>query len=271
MQLMSDHDLELDLLLEAIYRKFHHDFRRYSRTSMRRRLENARIRFGCATLSDLQARLLHDERVFPALMQDLTVQVTDLFRDPRYFRTLREEIVPVLRTYPSVRVWIAGCSTGEEAYSFAILLEEEGLLGNAIFYATDINPASLRVAEAGLYPIDRLPAFTENHKRSGAPGPLSVHYSAAYGSILFNRSLRQKIVFSDHSLASDAGFAEMQLISCRNVLIYFDRPLQNRALGLFHESVCRRGFLGLGSRETLRFTDLDKDYVEVADRWYQRC
>jgi chemotaxis protein methyltransferase CheR len=270
-ELMSDTDLEIYLLLEAIYRKYHHDFRRYSRTSLRRRLEDARVRLGCATLSDLQARLLHDETVFPALMRYLTVQVTDLFRDPSFFRTFREEIVPMLRTYPSVRVWIAGCSTGEEAYSFAILLEEEGLLGRAILYATDINPDSLRVAEAGLYPADRLAAFAENHRRSGARGPLTDHYTAAYGAALFNRSLRQKIVFSDHSLASDAGFAEMQLISCRNVLIYFDRELQNRALGLFKESLCRRGFLGLGTRETLRFTSEEKQFAEVADRWYQRC
>jgi chemotaxis protein methyltransferase CheR len=268
---MNDTDLELHLLLEAIYRKFHHDFRCYSLTSLRRRLEEARVRLGCATLSELQARLIHEEGTFAELMRYLTVQVTDLFRDPRFFRTLREEIVPVLRTYPSVRVWIAGCSTGEEAYSFAILLEEEGLLGNAILYATDINPDSLRVAEAGRYSIDRLPTFTENHLRSGARGPLSEHYTAAYGAALFNRSLRKKIVFSDHSLAADAGFAEMQLISCRNVLIYFDRPLQNRALALFKDSLSRRGFLGLGTRETLRFTEQEKEFAEVADRWYQRC
>lgn len=271
MQAMSDTDLELHLLLEAIYRKFHHDFRSYSPTSLRRRLEDARVQLGCATLSDLQGRLLHEDGVFPALMRYLTVQVTDLFRDPRFFRTLRDEIVPLLRTYPSVRVWIAGCSTGEEAYSFAILLQEEGLLANAILYATDINPDSLRLAEAGRYPIERLATFAENHRRSGARGPLSDHYSAAYGAALFNRSLRQKIVFSDHSLVSDAGFAEMQLISCRNVLIYFERALQNRALGLFKESLCRRGFLGLGTRETLRFTEHEREFVEVADRWYQRC
>ncbi len=270
MELMNDSDLELNLLLEAIYRRFHHDFRCYSRTSLRRRLESARLALRCATLSDLQARLLHEEGVFAALMRFLTVQVTDLFRDPRYFRMLREEIVPLLRTYPSVRVWIAGCSTGEEAYSFAVLLEEEGLLGNAILYATDINPDSLQLAEAGRYGVERLPAFTENHGRSGARGPLSGHYTAAYGSILFNRGLRRKIVFSDHSLASDAGFAEMQLISCRNVLIYFDRPLQDRALALFRDSLCRRGYLGLGPRETLRFTGEEKAFVEVGERWYRR-
>jgi chemotaxis protein methyltransferase CheR len=264
-------DLELDLLLEAIYRRFHYDFRRYSRKSIQRRLEDARIQLGCATLSELQDRLLHDEAVFPALLRYLTVQVTDLFRDPVFFRTLRDEIVPVLRTYPSLRVWVAGCSTGEEAYSYAVLLEEEGLLDNAILYATDINPDSLRAAEAGVYSISRLARFAENHQLSGARGPLAAHYTAAYGSAVFNRSLRRKIVFSDHSLATDGSFAEMHLISCRNVLIYFDETLQNRALALFGESLCRRGFLGVGSRETLRFTGLERDFTAVGDRWYRRC
>src|SRR5262249_15798176 len=150
-QAMIDSDLELHLLLEAIYHRFHHDFRCYSLSSLRRRLEDARVKLGCSSLSELQARLLHEEGVFQALMRYLTVQVSDLFRDPGFFRTMRTEIVPLLRTYPSVRVWIAGCSTGEEAYSLAILLEEEGLLANAILYATDINPESLRIAEAGRY------------------------------------------------------------------------------------------------------------------------
>jgi chemotaxis protein methyltransferase CheR len=268
---MTDEELELHLLLEAIYCKFHYDFRQYSPTSLHRRLEDARVKLGCPTLSDLQARLIHDERVFPALLRFLTVQVTDLFRDPRFFLTLREDIVPVLRTYPSLRVWIAGCSTGEEAYSFAILFQEEGLLDNAMFYATDINPDSLRTAEAGVYAADRLAAFADNHRRSGARGELAEHLTTAYGSAVFSRSLRKKIVFSDHSLATDGSFAEMQLISCRNVLIYFDRALQNRALGLFKDSLCRRGFLGLGARETLRFSDHEHDFSAVGDKWYQRC
>jgi len=264
-------ELELELLLEAIYRRFHYDFRRYSRSSLNRRLVDALATFGCATLSGLQERLLHDEAIFPALLRFLTVQVSDLFRDPSFFAILRGEIVPILRTYPLLRVWIAGCSTGEEAYSFAILLQEEGLLDRAIVYATDINPDSLRAAEAGIYPADRLESFLDNHRLSGAGGPLGEHCTAAYGSLRFNRNLRRKIVFSDHSLATDGGFAEMQLISCRNVLIYFDAMLQNRALTLFRDSLCHRGFLGLGSRETLRFTDQERGFTEVAERWYRRC
>lgn len=264
-------DLELELLVEAIYRRFHHDFRNYAPSSLRRRFQDARIRLGCATLSELQTQLLHDETVFPRLIRCLTVQVTDLFRDPQFFRILRCEIVPMLRTYPSLRVWIAGCSTGEEAYSFAILLQEEGLLGRAIIYATDINPDSLDTADAGRYSLDRIPAFAANHRRSGARGPLSDHYAAAYGHAMFNRSLRKKIVFSDHSLATDGSFAEMQLISCRNVMIYFDRTLQERALGLFDDSLCRRGFLGIGARESLRFTSAERSFTELSERWYRRC
>lgn len=268
---MPEADIELDLLLRAIYLKFHYDFRDYARSSLRRRLESALSSFQVRTLSGLQERVLHDESAFPELMRYLTIQVSDLFRDAEYFATLRREIVPVLRTYPSLRIWIAGCSTGEEAYSHAIVLAEEGLLGRATIYATDINSESLSIAESGIYSVDRLPAFTENHRRSGAVVPLSTHYTAAYESIVFSRSLREKILFSDHSLATDGVFAEMQVISCRNVLIYFERPLQNRALGLFKESLCRRGYLGLGAPETLRFTEHEHDFTEVSERWHQRC
>ncbi|MEI9936139.1 MAG: CheR family methyltransferase [Pseudomonadota bacterium] len=270
-ELASDEDLELHLLLEAIYLKFQYDFRRYSRTSLRRRLGEALSAFGCNTLSALQDRVLHDEGTFPALMRYLTVPVSELFRDAAAYAVLRREIVPTLRTYPSLRIWVAGCSTGEEAYSYAILLAEEGLLENAIIYATDINAESLRTAEAGVYALDRLETFSQNHLLSGTTGPLSDYYTAAYGSVVFNRALRSKIVFSDHSLATDGVFAEMQIVSCRNVLIYFERALQNRALGLFRESLCRRGFLGLGAPETLRFTGHENDFVEIAERWYQRC
>ena len=264
-------DLELYLLLQAIYHRFHHDFRDYSGSSLERRLKDALPTFGCKTLSGLQERVLHDDSVFPALIRFLTVQVSDLFRDAEFFLTLRRTIVPVLRTYPSLRIWIAGCSTGEEAYSFAILLREEGLLEKSTLYATDINPHALRTAQAGIYPAERLEGFTANHRLSGAQGPLSDHYTAAYGSALFDASLRRRIVFSDHSLATDRGFAEMQLISCRNVLIYFDAALQARALGLFHESLCRRGFLGIGAQESLRFTDYEHEFTDMGDRWYQRC
>jgi len=268
---VAEEDIELDLLLRAIFLKFHYDFRHYARSSLRRRLESARLAFDCRNLSALQERVLHDDGVFTALLRFLTVQVSDLFRDAEYFYTLRREIVPVLQTYPQLRVWVAGCSTGEEAYSHAIVLAEEGLLDKTTIYATDINRESLNIAEAGVYSVERLQSFTDNHQRSGASVPLSTHYTAGYGSIVFRRTLREKILFSDHSLATDGVFAEMQVISCRNVLIYFERALQNHALGLFKDSLCRRGYLGLGAPETLRFTEHEHDFTEVAQRWHKRC
>ncbi|HEX6832416.1 MAG TPA: CheR family methyltransferase, partial [Rudaea sp.] len=183
-----------------------------------------------------------------------------------------EKIVPVLRTYPSLKIWVAGCSNGEEVYSLAILLHEEGLLARTLIYATDINPHALQKAEAGLYDVKLIAGFTENHRQSGGRVSLSNYYTAAYGAALFNKSLKKHIVFSDHSLATDSVFAEMQLVSCRNVLIYFDRELQDRAVGLFRESLCYNGFLGLGSRETLRFSRHADAFVPLLhdERIYQK-
>jgi chemotaxis protein methyltransferase CheR len=247
-------DIELRLLIDAIYLKYHFDFRSYAGASLKRRLTSAMDRFGCETLSQLQDKVLHDPAVFPALLDYLTVQVSEMFRDPDYFRALREEVVPLLRTYPSLKIWVAGCSAGEEVYSLAILLREEKLLDRTLIYATDINPHALQRAEAGVYDLDRIALFTTNHQKSGARSSLSDYYTAAYGRAVFDKTLREHIVFSDHSLATDSVFAEVHLVSCRNVLIYFDRALQDRALGLFHDALCRRGFLGLGAKESLRFS-----------------
>lgn len=247
-------ELELQLLLEALFQRYHYDFRHYARASIKRRLIQARDQLGFASLSALQAGLLHDPTILPRLLNYLTVQVSEMFRDPAYFRALREKVLPHLRTYPSLKVWIAGCSHGEELYSLAILFREEGLHQRTLFYATDINPAALEAAEAGIYPLDQLRKFTENHQKSGARCSLSDYYTANYGRAVFDKTLRSHVVFSDHSLVTDAAFAEMHLISCRNVLIYFDRPLQDRAIGLFRDSLARKGFLGLGSKESLRFS-----------------
>ncbi|MBC8056764.1 MAG: protein-glutamate O-methyltransferase CheR [Rhizobiales bacterium] len=247
-------DIELRLLVDAIYLKYHFDFRGYASSSLKRRLTTAMSRFNCATLSQLQDKLLHDPAVFPALIDYLTVQVSEMFRDPGYYAALRSQVLPLLRTYPSLKIWVAGCSAGEEAYSLAILLREEGLLERTLIYATDINPQALARAEEGVYELDRIAAFTANHQKSGAANSLSDYYTAAYGRAVFDKSLRKSIVFSDHSLATDSVFAEVHLVSCRNVLIYFDRALQDRALGLFREALCRKGFLGLGAKESLRFS-----------------
>ncbi|MFZ0267628.1 CheR family methyltransferase [Caulobacter sp.] len=247
-------DLEIQLLLEALYQRYHYDFRHYARASIKRRLVQARVQLGFASISALQDRVLHDPAMLPRLLDYLTVQVSEMFRDPSYFRALREKVLPHLRTYPSLKVWIAGCSNGEELYSLAILFREEGLYERTLFYATDINPEALAAAEAGVYALDRVRKFTENHRMSGGRSSLSDYYTADYGRAVFDKTLRSRVVFSDHSLVTDAVFAEMHLISCRNVMIYFDRQLQDRAIGLFRESLARKGFLGLGSKESLRFS-----------------
>lgn len=247
-------DIEIQLLLDALYRHYHYDFRHYARASIKRRLLQARSQWGYDSISDIQSAVLHDESILPRLLNFLTVQVSEMFRDPSYFRALREKVLPHLRTYPSLKVWVAGCSHGEELYSLAILFEEEGLSDKTIFYSTDINPAALRAAQAGIYSLDRIRLFTDNHRLSGGHSSLSDHYTADYDRAIFSKSLRERAVFSDHSLVTDAAFGEMHLISCRNVLIYFDRELQDRAVGLFEESLVRGGFLGIGSKESLRFS-----------------
>lgn len=247
-------DIECRLLLDAILARYQYDFRDYAQASLRRRLRAALFRLGCSTLSELQERLLEEPELFAALLEHLTVQVSEMFRDPGFFRALRAQVVPCLRTWPSLKVWVAGCSSGEEAYSLAILLHEEGLLERTLIYATDINPRCLAQAEAGIYPAERMAGFTVSHRESGARASLSHHYTAAYGRAILDRSLRRHIVFCDHSLATDGVFAEVQLVSCRNVLIYFNRELKDRALALFRDALCRRGFLGLGSKESLIFS-----------------
>jgi chemotaxis protein methyltransferase CheR len=265
-------DLEIQLLLEALYQRYHYDFRHYARASIKRRLAQALLQLGFPTISALQDRVLHDPAMLPRLLDYLTVQVSEMFRDPSYFRALREKVLPHLRTYPSLKVWIAGCSTGEEVYSLAILFREEGLYDRTIFYATDINPEALAAAEAGVYALDRIRKFTENHQKSGGRSSLSDYYTAAYGRAAFDKDLRSRVVFSDHSLVTDAVFGEMHLVSCRNVMIYFDRVLQDRAIGLFRESLARKGFLGLGSKESLRFSSHSGAFSEFVpgEKIYQR-
>ena len=265
-------DIEIGLLLEALYQRYHYDFRQYARASIKRRLIQARSHFGMPSLTALQERVLHDPEMLPRLLAFLTVQVSEMFRDPGYFRALREQVLPHLRTYPSLKVWIAGCSAGEELYYMAILFREEGLFDRTLFYATDINPDALRAAEAGIYPLDRIRKFTENHQKSGGRSSLSDYYTADYGGAVFDKSLRANVVFSDHSLVTDAVFAEMQLISCRNVMIYFDRGLQDRAVGLFKDSLARNGFLGIGSKESLRFSRHAAAFSELvpAEKIYRK-
>jgi chemotaxis protein methyltransferase CheR len=274
-------ELEVRLLLEAIFDRYHYDFRSYAMASLKRRLAQACDALRVSTLSGLQERVLHEPESFSQLLQYLTVQVSDMFRDPEFFLALRERVLPVLATYPSIKVWCAGCSTGEEAYSLAILLQEEGLLDRSIIYATDINAQSLRLASSGVFTLERLRGFTENHRRAGGKQSLSDYYhgsgtgaegDAAKNLVIMDPALRRKITFSDHSLATDNVFSEMHLITCRNVLIYFDHALQTRALRLFSDSLVRGGFLGLGSKESIRFTDAAHFFTEFSlpERIYRR-
>ena len=265
-------DIEIRLLLEALFVRYHYDFRNYAMASIKRRLRQARQQLGFSTFSALQDKVLHEPAMLPQLLRYLTVQVSEMFRDPDYFRAIREKVVPHLRTYPSLKVWIAGCSEGEELYSMVILFREEGLEDRTIFYATDINQDALQTAERGVYPLDRVPLFTENHRRSGGRSSLSDYYQAAYGRVSFDRTLRRNVVFSDHSLVTDAVFGEMNLISCRNVMIYFDRALQDRAIGLFEGSLSRKGFLGLGAKESLRFSRHANAFTDFVreEKIYQR-
>ena len=266
-------DADLGSLLDVIFQRYHYDFRAYASASMKRRVRSALTHFGYETVAVLEERVSQDPKLFSELLRFLTVQVSDLFRDPSYYRSLREKVVPYLRTYPSLKIWVAGCATGEEAYSLAILLAEEGLLERTLIYATDISPESLRAAEAGIYDVERFKRFSENYQAAGGKASLSDYYTARYSSAVFDRTLKKAILFSDHSLATDSAFAEVELASCRNVLIYFERELQDRAIGVLRDSLCRKGFLGLGLKETLRFSAHAAAFVEFVreDRIYQRA
>jgi chemotaxis protein methyltransferase CheR len=262
----SDTDIELKMLMEAIYLKYSYDFRDYTHASQKRRVLHAMREMGCATISALQERVLHQPKAFSELLQYLTIPVTEMFRDPGYYAALREQVIPVLRTYPSLKIWVAGCSTGEEVFSLAILLKEEGLLERSMIYATDINPQSLEKARKGVFPLESMRSYTQNYQLAGGRRAFSDYYTAAYNAALFDKSLCENVTFADHSLATDTVFAETQLISCRNVMIYFKKKLQERALGLFHESLCHRGFLGLGSKESIDFSSYARHFEPIVKR-----
>ena len=223
-------EIELKLLIEAIYLKYSYDFRDYSSASLKRRVLLALKQLDCDSISELQRKILYDPHAFMDLLQYLTIPVSEMFRDPSYYRSLREHVVPVLRTYPSLKIWVAGCSTGEEGYSMAILLKEEGLLERTIIYATDINPRSLEQARQGIFAIDHLRQYTANYQQAGGTRSFSDYYTAAYDSAIMDKSLKEKVTFADHSLATDSVFSETQFISCRNVLIYFDQESKMKVI-----------------------------------------
>jgi chemotaxis protein methyltransferase CheR len=256
-------EIEVDLLLEAIYRCYGYDFRRYAAASLRRRLWNRAQAEGLATLSALQDRVLHDVACMERLLRDLSINVTAMFRDPTFYVAVREKVVPLLRTYPFTRVWVAGCSTGEEVYSLAIVLEEEELLERTRIYATDINEGVLEQARRGVFPLEKMKDYTQNYLNGGGKRAFSEYYLASYDGAQFDRRLVQNAVFAHHNLVSDHAFNEFQVIVCRNVMIYFDRTLQERVLELFDDSLVPLGVLALGHKETLRFSDLAGRYEEL--------
>ena len=255
--------IEIELLLEAIYRRYGFDFRQYALASLRRRLWRRIHAERLDSISGLQERVLHDSACMERLLLDLSISVTAMFRDPSFYVAFREKVVPLLRTYPFTRIWNAGCSTGEEVYSLAILLHEEGLYERTRIYATDINEAVVDRAKEGVFPLDKMREYTENYIRAGGKAAFSEYYTAAYDGARFARSLVENVVFAQHNLVSDRSFNEFNAIMCRNVMIYFDRSLQARVHELFHESLARFGVLALGRKETIVFSPFQSSYEEL--------
>ena len=264
--------IEIQLLTEGIYRHYGFDFRDYSLPSLRRRIWKRIYAEGLSTVSGLTEKVLHDSGCMERLLLDLSINTTAMFRDPTFYAAFRKKVVPLLRTYPFVRIWHAGCSTGEEVYSMAILLTEEGLYDKCRIYATDINEAVLQRAKDGIFPIATMQENTANYIAAGGTGTFSEYYTARYDYAIFRPTLRENIVFAQHNLVTDASFNHFNVILCRNVLIYFNNALQERVQQLFLQSLEMFGILGLGKKETLRFTSVVDDYeiVDVEERLYRR-
>ncbi len=255
--------IEIELLLEGIYQQYGFDFRSYAYASIRRRLWKRIEAEELTTVSELQSRVLHEPAMMEKLLLDLSINVTAMFRDPSFYRVFREQVVPTLRTYPFIRLWHAGCATGEEVYSMAILLEEEGLYERSRIYATDINEVVLQKAKSGIFPLDRMQEYTENYIAAGGRRAFSDYYVARYGGAIFPPSLMKNVVFSQHNLVTDRSFSEFNVILCRNVLIYFDKTLQSKVLKLFYDSLAMFGVLALGSKESLRFSPYEESYEQI--------
>ncbi|NTV13590.1 MAG: protein-glutamate O-methyltransferase CheR [Desulfobulbaceae bacterium] len=257
-------DIEIRLLVEGIFQVYGYDFREYGEASLKRRLTQWLQKSGCANFSAVQAVVLHDRAAFSSLLEGITVNVSEMFRDPQFFKDLREKVVPHLKTYPFSKIWVAGCAAGEEAYSLAIVLSEEGLAGRYRIYATDINETVLHQAGAGIYPLEKMRQFTQNYQKAGGKRDFADYYTARYDRALLAEELKKDIIFAVHNLTVDAGLGEMQLLLCRNLLIYFKAPLKERVLGLFDDSLSNGGFLCLGLKETLSGRGISARYQEVA-------
>jgi chemotaxis protein methyltransferase CheR len=259
-------EIEQTLLLEAVFLRYGYDFRNYSQATIRRRIRQFVAKNNLETISELLPRVIRDPSFFQALLFEFSVTVTEMFRDPSFYRALRKEVIPLLRTYPFIKIWLAGCATGEEAYSIAILLQEEGMLEKATVFATDINGDSLVKAQKGIYPLKLVREYTENYQETEPTCSFSQYYHADQKHIIMDRGLKNKITFAHHNLVSDQVFGEMHLIFCRNVMIYFNNELQKRVLKLFDQSLIRGGFLCLGSKESLRSFCLSEQYTSLDTR-----
>ncbi|MGE8243998.1 MAG: CheR family methyltransferase [Sphingobacterium sp.] len=259
-------DEEIDILLEDIYQRYGYDFIQYSRASIKRRINRIMTNDRFASFAELRFALKDDPEFLQHFVEEITVNLTEMFRDPLFFRQLREEILPQLGTYPLIRIWVAGCSSGEEAYSLAILLKEANLHHKSLIYATDINPRVLEIARNGIYPLSQIKSFSENYIESGGKQDFSNYYTANYEWAKFDPELKQKMILSTHNLVSDTSFNSFQLILCRNVLIYFNKDLQDRVFKLFDASLENLGYLALGSKETIRFSSIQQNFTAVGDQ-----
>jgi len=263
MNIEDTSELEISLLLEAIYQKYGYDFRQYSKAHINRRIRNRMTLSKLEDISQIQSKVLKDETFAHELLQDLSITVTEMFRDQDFYKSVRENVIPVLKTYPYIKIWHAGCSTGEEAYSIAIILQEEGLYNRATIYATDFNQHALNRAKEGIFSNSMMKEYTLNYQLAGGKKSFSNYYTSNYDHVIMNQSLKENIVWANHNLVTDGVFAEVHLILCRNVLIYFDHSLQNKVQKLFYDSLINGGILCLGSKEGLRFTDFYEKYIEL--------
>lgn len=271
-QLNKQTNLEIDLLLEAIYRLSGYDFRQYNRSSISRRIFNRMRINSIPTISRVQEKVIHDQAFLEQLLNDFSINVTEMFRNPSFFKAFREKVIPTLREYQEIRIWHAGCATGEEVYSMAILLQEEGLIDKAVIYATDMNEQVLEKAKKGIFPIHKMQAYTKNYMLAGGAHAFSEYYKTDYQYAYFHPTLLKNIIFAQHNLVTDQSFNEFHVVLCRNVLIYFSPQLQSQVHRLFYESLSDKGFLCLGDKETLRFEEVISNYREFIgnERIYQK-
>ena len=268
----ENESIEFDLLIEAIYKKYGYDFRNYSKATLKRRIQSKLSSSGFDSISAMQHEVLYNKKFFESMLIDLTINVTEMFRDPSFYLAVREKVIPILRIHPFIKIWHAGCSTGEEVYSMAIVLAEENVLSKTTLYATDIDDKVLKKAREGIYPLNKIKEYTANYQKAGGTEAFSDYYTAKYEAVIMDSSLKKNIVFSQHNLVTGKAFGEMNMIVCRNVIIYFDKNLQNRVLKLFYDSLDKNGILSLGSKESIQFTNLRNHFSELVgkEKIYQK-